>query len=371
MKRLLKFLALVISCSLILTGCWDQKVFEQVGFILSFGIEESKDDKIIITSAYPVIGGVEPGKVDVISTKTTIVRGGRTNLRLAAPKLIEGGKVQQILLSDSIAKKGIHDLMEVFQRDATVPAICYVVIVEGSPEELLKKATEFKTKPRVSFYIFQLLDNNEKLSNIPNTKIFDFDINFYAPGLDPIVPTIKLGNDVIIVTGCALFSDDKMTGQLGVFETNMLLGMMKQLKFTDFIIGEPEFSDKTDEKIGVAITLFDNKREINIDFSEEGTPIVEIDVKYTCNMDEYKWDKTMDPKVQKDMEQKISKHLTAMSNNVVKKLQEANCDPIGIGDMIRAKYSEYWKSIDWKEMYKKADISVKVHAEIKNVGIIK
>jgi spore germination protein len=371
MKKLLQIISILLICSLSLTGCWDQRVFEQVGFTLSYGIEESPDGKLLITSAYPVIGGAEKGSVDIITTKSTLTRGGRNNMRLMTPKLIEGGKVQQVLISDSLAEKGIHDLLEIFQRDVTLPAIAFVVIVQGSPGELLKKANEFKSKPRVSFYLYQLLENNVELSNIPNTKVFDFDINFFAPGLDPIVPMVKIENEQIKITGCALFSEDKMSGKLDNKEANLLLGLMKQLNHTDFIFSDPKFADKDGDKQGVAVTMFKSKRKINIDFDEEGKPIVNIDIKYKCNIDEYEWDDTMDPKVQEDLEKTFGANLTSMSNDIIKKLQVANCDPIGIGDMIRAKYYDYWKSIDWKEMYPKADIKVTTKIDIGNVGIIK
>lgn len=371
MKKLLKVLALVLLCSLLLTGCWDQRVFEQVGFILSFGIEESKNEQLLLTAAYPLIGGAEKGAVDIMSTESNIIRGGRTSFRRMAPKQMEGGKVQTILISDELAKKGIHDLLEIFQRDVTLPAVAFVSIVEGSPNELLKKAVDLTKKPRVSFYIYQLLDNNVELSNIPNTKVFDFDINFFAPGLDPIVPMLKFENDNIKITGCALFSGDKMTGKLESKQTNILIGLMDQLTHTDFIFTSSDFSDKDGDKLGVAVTLFKPKRKIKIDFNEEGIPIVKISMHYRCNIDEFEWDDTMESKVQEELEKKFSEYLTNMHNDVIKNLQEANCDPIGIGDMIRAKYNDYWLSIDWNEIYQKADIKADVKVEIGNVGIIK
>jgi spore germination protein len=370
MKRLHKIIALFLISSLFLTGCWDQRVFEEVGFLLSFAMEEADDGNLLITCAYPVIGGTEMGAVDIISTKATIIRGGRSNFRRMAPKQIEGGKIQTVLISDSLAKNGIHDLLELFQRDVTLPAVAFIAIVEGSPHEFLTKAEKFKTKPRVSFYLYSLLEDNVKTSNIPNTKVFDFDINFFAPGLDPIVPMVKVENDLIKITGCALFSGDRMTGKLENKETNILIGMMGQLKHTDFIFEGSEFSDKDGDKSGVAVTLLKPKIKINIDFNEEGIPIIEINMKYKCNIDEFEWDDTMDAKVQKDLEKKFGEQLGSMSEDVMKKLQEANCDPIGIGDLVRAKHYDYWKSIDWTEMYQAANIKVNVEAEVGNVGVI-
>jgi hypothetical protein len=39
--------------------------------------------------------------------------------------------------------------------------------------------------------------------------------------------------------------------------------------------------------------------------------------------------------------------------------------------MIRAKYYEYWQSIDWKEIYPKAKINVDLKVEIIREGLIK
>ncbi len=371
MKILLRILVLIMVCSLLLTGCWDQKIFEEVGFTLSLGIESSDSGKLLITTAYPVIEGKEKDSVDIITTECDLVRESRSNSRLAAPKFIEGGKIQQILISDDLAKKGIHELLEVFQRDATTPAIAFVTIVEGSPNELLQKASDFKTKPRVSTYLYQLLENNVNLSNIPNTKVFDFDINYFALGMDPIVPLIGLGSTAIHVSGCALFDKDKMTGKLNIAQTSLLLGMMNLLKSTDFLFDNDGFEAKTTVKQGLAVSLFKGKRKIKIDFDENGNPEVQIDVKYKCNLDEFEWDKTMEKSIQEGLEKKMGESLVQQSNEVIKKLQAANCDPIGIGDMIRAKYYDYFKSIDWKEVYPDINISVNASIDIENVGVIK
>lgn len=371
MKVLLKTVALIILCSSLLTGCWDQKIFEEVGFTLSLGVEDSDSGKLLITTAYPVIGGKEKDTVDIIGSDCDLIRESRSNTRLAAPKFIEGGKIQQILISDSLAARGIHDLLEVFQRDVTTPAIAFVTIVEGSPNELLQKASKFETKPRVSTYIYQLLDNNVNLSNIPNTKVFDFDINYFAPGLDPIVPLMRLESNVIRVSGCALFDKDKMTGKLNITQTSLLLGMMGELKNTDFLFEDEAFKTKNSVKQGLAVSLFKGKRNVLIDTDEDGNIIVQINVEYRCNLDEFEWDKTTEKSIQEELEKKMGEILTRQSSEVIRKLQEANCDPIGIGDRVRAKYYDYFKSIDWKKVYPNLDIKVSATIDINNVGVIK
>lgn len=371
MKKLFRLILIPIMCSFILTGCWDQIIFEKVGLVLTAGIEQAPNGELTINYAYPVVDSSKKDAVGLEITEATLVRGAREKARLSSPKYMEGGKIQQVLLSDSLAKNGIHDILEIFQRDVSLPAIAYIVVVEGSPSELLKEASQFKNTPRVSFYLFQLVDNNVQISNIPNTKVFDFDINFFAPGLDPVAPMIKLKENSVEITGSALFSDDKMVGRLSQTHTLFLIGLMDQAKKTDLIIPAEEFPSKNKAKYGMALTLQKPKRGVHIDFDEEGFPIIRVTMKYKCVLDEYRWNETTDPKEQEKLEKFITGYLNKHLNETIQIMQKANSDPIGFGDMIRAKYYEYWKSIDWKEIYPEAQIHVSSDVEIIREGLIK
>lgn len=371
MKHLHRILLLMLICTLLLTGCWDQRLFEQTGLLLAIGLEDGPNDNLLITFTYPVVDALEKNSVDVMSQEVSLLRASRLEARQKSAKVIEAGKVQEILVSESLAKKGIHDVLEVYQRDATSPAIAYIVVVDGSPQELLIKGSTFKSKPRIGYYMQQLLENNAKASTIPNTKVFDFDIDFFAPGLDPITPTMRLAGDELQLTGCALFSDDKMVGRLDSNETKMLIGMMGQAKNSDFIVANKKLSTDNPDKYGISLVLRKPKVKYTFDFDESGIPIINISMKYECVLTEYKWNKTDMAKEQAALEGIISSDMEGLCNVVMKKLQEANSDPIGLGDKIRAKYYDYWNSIDWKEIYPQADIKVNVSTEIVKEGIIR
>ncbi len=55
---------------------------------------------------------------------------------------------------------------------------------------------------------------------------------------------------------------------------------------------------------------------------------------------------------------------------IIKYTQEVGSDPIGIGDIVRAKHNNYWNSISWSDAYKKALINVDVNLDIKTYGTI-
>lgn len=45
-------------------------------------------------------------------------------------------------------------------------------------------------------------------------------------------------------------------------------------------------------------------------------------------------------------------------------MQKINSDPIGIGDLVRAKHSDYWKMVDWYKVYPKAKLHAHVNFKI-------
>ena len=46
---------------------------------------------------------------------------------------------------------------------------------------------------------------------------------------------------------------------------------------------------------------------------------------------------------------------------MIKYLQSVNSDPVGVGNMIRAKYNSYWNKTKWEDVYKKAKIQIQTH----------
>lgn len=214
----------------LLSGCWDQIPIEQTGFSVQLGFELSPEHKLLITNIYPAIDAKEKNRDEIITAEGNLVREARERRKTTGAKVVNGGKIQQLLFSKELAALGIQEIMEILERDPLNPPVSYVVIVDGSPKELLEKAQTFTSKPRPVLYINQLLVNNINSAYTPDTKIYDFYIRYFAPGLDPITPLIRLETDGIRVLGSALFAGDKMVGEIDTQQTAFLLAMMGQIQ---------------------------------------------------------------------------------------------------------------------------------------------
>lgn len=371
MKRSFKIIA-SIMCLFILTGCWDRRIFERVGFVLEVGFDKGVKRDLLITSIIPVIGADRKDATDLLMVEAnSMMQAIDTNNRVSS-KLLLGGKIQQLLFSDEVAEKGIANLMSVMNRGTENPLLSYVVVVDGSTKELMKAELGFKNKPRPGIYINQLIEAAIEHSYIPNTRIYDFHIAYFNKGKDPVAPLLKLRRDGVEAIGSALFSGDKMVGRIGVSETMMLIAMQNK-QIQDLRAHFNNIQQAGSEKQGehnLTATLKVKKRKIKVEI-KDNRPVVNIYVNFNATIDEYKWDKTDDPIMKKKLEAIINNEIKASSYQTLKYTQKVGSDPIGIGEIVRTKYNSYWKSVDWKEAYKNAEMHFDSKVTIKDIGDIR
>lgn len=366
------FMIVVFSSTLI--GCWDQRIYEKVGFILVLGMESSKNPskKLLVTYTNPAIGLGKKNQMELNSQEADLLRQARELARIKSSRPLEAGKIQGILISKELAEKGgIHDGLSIFSRDPLNPALASLVVVEGSPNELCKKSMSFQDKPRLGIYLNQLLESGIKDSKIPDTRIYSFDTEYYAEGLDTIMPIIKLEGDCVNLIGSALFSRDKMVGSIDIKQSILMNAMRKKIKkMAEYICKAANIDDAhSNIKSGIAFGIKDSKRKIDVGI-EKGKPVVDIRIKFRGAIDEYTWDSLDKEEKYRKVENEIANELKNECLNIVKYTQEVGSDPLGIGDIVRAKHNDYWKKIKWKEAYKTAQVNVEVKVQILHHGLI-
>jgi spore germination protein len=376
LSKLKRILILILCIVLMVSsaGCWDQKIYENSGFVLQVGFDSNGPDKILMSFLTPVVDPIAKEPSELIYAKENLVRKFREDARKTSDKLIEGAKIQQVLISDSLAKEGINNLLEVIEREPTDPPITYIVVVEGNVLEMEKAAKQFADKPpRPAFYINDLIKNNIKFSYIPESRVFQFSTKYFSPGIDPIVPMMKLQADKgrgIEVTGTALFSGDKMVGKIDTIQTPMLLAMMGNMKSTTFISKKIAETNSENKKSGCAVTFNKAKRKLSVKIINN-TPVVDISLAFSGSIGEFQWNHNYDEELQSSLEKKLSSEIKQICEDILKYTQEVGSDPIGIGDIVRANYDSYWQKVKWEDTYKDVIFNVKVNVNILNHGAIR
>lgn len=372
MKKTIIFL-LIIIITINLCGCWDQKIYEQSGFVLQVGFEPYDTKDMLISFTLPVVDMTARERTELIYSNGDMLREFREKARRTSAKVVEGGKIQQLLIEDFLASKGINNLFEVIERDSTDPPTAYVLITEGSPKEMFDALQGFEDKPSPAFYIHDLIRSNIKSSYAPDTRIFQFSSLYFSPGIDPVAPIIKLQTDKgkgVEVTGTALFSGDKFVGKIDTKETPFLLAMMGKMKNSIFISKKLQEKEPENNKKGCAISITKVKRKLSVDILDN-KPVVNISLNLKAAIAEFKWNKLYDSDFQEQLEEVISAEIKEICEKVLSYTQDVGSDPIGIGDIVRAKHNNYWEKVTWENAYKDVVFNVKVNVNISSHGVIR
>ncbi|MBU3113879.1 Ger(x)C family spore germination protein [Clostridium lacusfryxellense] len=346
-KKLIKLTILLIIIPFTFCGCWDQVLVEKTGFMTIVGIEPAAQGNLNLTYAMPVVDeDIAAAKTELFDIQSNLTRIARDNVNRRSAKNMLAGKIQLVLFSKEFAGQGrIHDVNSIFERDPSDAILAWVVVVDGSPRSLMHQAKDnFIDKPRQAFYISDLLERAVKTGSTNESRIFSYDLISVAPGIDNIAPLIKVVDKSVEVEGSALFSDKNMVGTINAQENGLLMAMMKTLKNKNFTYnaGIPSGIDETySEKQSAAIQLSQNSKKISISI-KNNKPIVDIYLDFSGYADEYKWDNLNDEKEVKKLNDHVQQQIQQDCQKLIDYMQKIKSDPIGIGDMIRAKNNSYF-----------------------------
>ncbi|MBU3114355.1 Ger(x)C family spore germination protein [Clostridium lacusfryxellense] len=374
-RRRKKIFVLLLIIPFILCGCWDQVLVEKTGFMTIVGIETAAQGNLKLTYAMPVVDSdVTTAKGEIFDTEANLTRIARDNVNRRSGKNMLAGKIQIVLFSQELAGQGrIFDINSIFERDPSDAILAWVVVVEGSPRSLMHQAEEnFTDKPRPSIYINALLERSVSTASTNETRIFSYDLISMAPGIDNIVPLIKINEKSIEVKGSALFSNKKMVGTINAQDNGLLMSMMKTLKHKKYTYNASiptETGENNSEKQSSAIQLNQNSKKVKISI-QKNKPVVDIYLDFSGYADEYKWDNLNDEKEIKKLNEHVQQQLQQDCQKLIGYMQKIGSDPIGIGDMIRGKNNSYFKSVDWHTAYKESTIKAHVKFNLVEYGDI-
>lgn len=354
-----------------LTGCWDQKIINHKMFIAELGLETAPDSKLLLTMVASRFNSLGVPRDALFTAQARLIREGMMRSNLFATGDIEPEKIRHIFCSEELATQGIHPLLEVFERSPFLPLQSYLIIVEGRPNLLLKKLLAVSNQPSATTYMENLLNRNTNQSYLPTTSLGEFEIAYFAPGLDPVLPLLRQSEEGASVCGTALFASDRMVGKLNPWQTALLLAMMNRFKPTELFLGAtPDLKTAASLKRGMAVSMTRAQRKLRLLIRANQPPTLKIVLHFEGNLLENCWDQYDDRKQQTKLEQRLAVDIKAACQKILRTVQQSGSDPIGFGNLIRANYNAYWKKGMWNKAYRNAKIDVDVQFKLLNYGLI-
>ncbi|REE81270.1 Ger(x)C family germination protein [Paenibacillus taihuensis] len=374
MSRAKRTMLLLISVSLLLTGCKDRLNLENVTLILMEGVDLDKDNHLLVYMSSPVFSKEAKKKNEETKVKAISPRDARGYFEAKVSALVSTGKLQNLLIGKKLLQHPYwYKLLDVLFRDAKVRSNARIIMVDGDVDDVM--FFEPEDKRRLPLHIAKLVDTAHERNLVETTTLFTMQRQIYEKGVTPYITELRREPGEIRLMGTALLNKEgKYVTSLNIVE-NELLQILQDEKYQDLTLTVvlPE-KDKPGTVFHMGtVSFYVKKVNRKIKTSYRGG---QFQFTYEIGLPIQITERLFDYNVKDDahkLEQMINEQLNKQLRNLLQKLQKNKVDPIGLGLFARAFEYRNWKKVqnDWPEAFAKAEIHVNVHTSIKDYGEIK
>ncbi|MFC6038596.1 Ger(x)C family spore germination protein [Paenisporosarcina macmurdoensis] len=371
--RKIKFQILIPLLLISLVGCAEQKLLERVGLAILLGYDLGNEGDLSTTAVIRQVNPDFESNIEIISAENQTSKGTRTKINRKSSKKIVAGQLRVALYGNELAKKkGISTSMQALSRDSNISGSVYMAVVEGEAKTLLNY--KFENISDIGQHIFKLLQQNIEDEQIVSSTLHEVSHDYYSIGEDIAMPIISREEELIIISGVALFKKGRMVGELPA-EDSFYIKLSRDrydsgtfevlIKYEDL---EEGFMENPPEEISLVLDTIKSKSDLKL--INQSTP--EFDLNITMEARLLELDEEIDlgePKNVAILDKAISKSLSREISRVITYCQEVNSDVFGLGSQYRSsvRNSDLTEG-KWHEMYQKAKVNVKVDLQITRSG---
>lgn len=380
-------LGIALLCLAALSGgCWDRRELSETAIILAAGFDRTPDGEIRLTAqlARPAAfgGGAEGGGaatslnqnlVWVVSATGETILDAQRNLALQVSRHLYWGHCILLLWGEEAARHGVRDTTNFIHRNPQPRETMWVLVTPGEAKEALLSHSEMEKSSAQSIgYLF-------RMGAGLNMEFKDFIHDLASRGINPVAPRVETRrqgepqgpgmekehrHEEVVITGTAVFNDEKLAGWLDESETRGLLWLRGKIK------GGIVVAPFQEGKISFAVIRSHTRIEPEYD-GEQVRFLVRVVAEGNLLEQQGGTDLTepgatgeLEESIERDIEKKIEKALD-------KARGEYGVDIFGFGEAFHRKYKKEWHAVkdNWNEEFKDAEISLEVKAYLRNTGL--
>ncbi|WP_270182551.1 Ger(x)C family spore germination protein [Alkalihalobacillus sp. CinArs1] len=355
----MKLPVLLCISILLLSGCVENSVVDDIQMVTVIGYEKGEDGKIKGIAVAPQFQADGTIQNSVYIEEAEISKEIRSQYNSESPKPFVSGKLQLAIYSREIAEEdGIMELTDTLQRDPFIGSRAFLAISDTDIEKML--STNFGNAD-TGHFLHSLLDHNSNYGMLPKTNLHNFFYYYFSEGNDPFLPLITLEEGKVKIAGLALLKEDKMVAELPADDLFTFKILYENFSSND--------SFTTDLGNGDHASIYNIASKRNIDLKMLKKNEITIKGKVLGVIKEYTGEelsaKVID-KIEKDMEAEVE----AKGREMIKKFQEEGIDPLGLGNAVRSVTRGKFDYDQWKDRYQEVDIKFNMQVVITESGVI-
>lgn len=369
----LKLSILILLVFVSLGGCAEPKLLEKIGLTTLVGYDFINGDNLSTTA---VIRSVDPdfeSNVEIISSENHSSKGTRTETNRKTSKKVMSGQMRVVLFGEELAKNNIAQFINTFSKDSSISGSVYIAVAEGETKPLL--TYQYENIKDIGQHVFKLLEQNIEGEQLVSPTLHEVAHDYYSVGKDLAIPIIKRDEELIAISGLALFNKGKMVGRLPAedgFYVKITRDVYNAAMFETIINSDDLPSSKsknTSDGIAVVLDTIQSKKDLIL--VNETTPEFDLNIEVSARLLETSADLGLgEPKNIVELEKAINKRMSSELSRVISYSQEVGSDVFGFGEHYRSSVRQSKLTHEkWHEIYKEAKINVNFDVKILRVGV--
>lgn len=375
-----KLLFILLICTPLLSGCWDQTELQNLGIITAAAIDHLEDGNVRISVQLFIPRTITSGETgEDPSQGSTFVRDGTgknlahavSRLQMRVPRRLFWGHCKIFIFGHELAKRGIRHEIDFLARHTGPRGNSFMYVSEGEGKDLLELI------PPLERYSGEALMKLTKDELGMVTTLRDIDMALMGDSKSVAVPYIKKlkpvekekppHETIPFIDGSAIFYKDKMVGTLKIEDTRSLLWLKGKVKRAT-ITAKPEEEDSeismspTMGKVKFKPQIKGNKWVMNVNISIEGD-IIQNETHLNL----------LNEHVLEDIKKKFEIAVKKRVSETIDILQhEYKADVFHFGRKFHERFPKEWKQVEhnWREKFSEVDVNVNVTANIRRPGYI-
>ncbi|MDM5314189.1 Ger(x)C family spore germination protein [Peribacillus frigoritolerans] len=389
MKINISLLWIAAFC-LLISGCSNYRELNELGVIIAMGVDQNDDPKQPYRVTYQVInpsglsqtnttGGQGLAVINyTITGKTLLEALGKS--ASVIPRENNTTHLSLIIIGEKLARNDLDLIFDGLDRGKYSRVSIPIFIARGkTAKDVLGVIEPLEVTPGKN--IISTTQNNQKLYG-SSSEVLAYEIiaSLLSEGKDVSVPGISISNasqkgkqtgnlettnpTTIKVKGLAIFRKGKLMRWLDGETARAAQFVTSKVKNTPVVL--------PCEKGNVTINTIGVKSKMLTEIHHE-KPVIHTDINVMGELLETSCVLNLsDPRVLKKFEKKMENELKKQIKRTVSITQKEKSDIFGFGDALSRTNPVFWRQNKkkWNNLYSDAQISLKIHVEIINSGLL-
>lgn len=375
---------IIISLILIFgtTGCWNRRELPNLAIVVGVGLDKVEDqkvaDKLEITAQIVRTSGMLTqekgggGNTEAFwnakNTGNSIFETMRDFTHQTSRKLYFPHN-QVIIFGRELAKDGIQEYLDFFVRDQETRFGVWVLVADDKASDILDVKPNLEKIPAIN--LEHMLEAQKATSQTTAVKLNEFMNRILSKTTAPIAAIVKISGQgserKLIVTGTAVFKDNKLIGELNETETRGLLWVINEVKSGIITVECPE-SDGN-----VELEIIRAKSKVTPEISEDKVNF-KVEIEEESNIGSQACPDNLEaPEAIEKLEKSQNAAIESEVRAALSKARKLNADIFGFGDILHQKLPSQWKEQvnNWDEVFPALEVELSVDGKVSRPGLSK